>query len=265
MESSRDDALPPITSDSLAEQAHRVIRAQILTGQLAAGELLKDSVLATTLGVSRAPVRQALDRLVQSGLATKLPNKPYRVVRIDPQSLSELQLLRFADESAAIIHLVTHRVPVEALQEELAELARLVAEDAGWAAIVDADLAFHRRVVSLTGLPRLLSRYDGICDQVRMWLASVEVPSFVVDTQVHRHVEMFESLVECQGTGDTRPAIALWEAHLLGDNRSMMHAGSAQDDEEELDAHEEPEAGDESGTGDEPGTDEDAAGSTWPG
>lgn len=225
-----EDVLPTIESNSLAEQAHRIIRSQILSGQLVAGELLKDSVLATQLGVSRAPVRQALDRLVQSGLATKLPNKPYRVVRIDPTSLSELQLLRFAVESAAIIHLVTHRVPVDALQEELDELARRVAAGAGWGPIVDADLAFHRRVVSLTGLPRLLIRYDGICDQVRMWLAAAEVTSFVVETQVHRHAEMFESLVECQRTGDTRPAITLWEAHLLGDNRSMLTAVSSGDD-----------------------------------
>ncbi len=211
-----------------------VIRGRILSGELGSGEWLKDSVLATELGTSRAPVREALERLVQSGLVTKSLNRPYRVVTIDADALSELKLLRFADESAAIIHLVAQRTPLDALDAHLERMARLSSDGSGWIPMVDADLAFHREIVAATQLPRLLSRFDGINDQIRTWLAGFDVPPIVMDTQVQRHTELRDCLVSCQRTQDMRPAVRLWEAHLLGDQgstswRSVSHPEDASD------------------------------------
>jgi DNA-binding GntR family transcriptional regulator len=201
------------------------IRARILSGELASGDWLKDSVLATELGTSRAPVREALERLVQSGLVTKTLNRPYRVVTIDAAALSELRLLRFADESAAIIHVVLNRTPLAALEAPLAEMERLTVAGAGWVSLVDVDLGFHRVLVAATGLPRLLSRFDGITDQIRAWLGAIEVPPIVAGTQLQRHVELRDTLVACQEAQDVRPAIRLWEAHLLGDHRASAFWG----------------------------------------
>jgi DNA-binding GntR family transcriptional regulator len=201
------------------------IRARILSGELASGDWLKDSVLATELGTSRAPVREALERLVQSGLVTKTLNRPYRVVTIDAAALSELRLLRFADESAAIIHVVLNRTPLAALEAPLAEMERLTVAGAGWVSLVDVDLGFHRALVAATGLPRLLSRFDGITDQIRAWLGGIEVPPIVAGTQLQRHVELRDTLVACQEAQDVRPAIRLWEAHLLGDHRASAFWG----------------------------------------
>jgi DNA-binding GntR family transcriptional regulator len=194
-----------------------VIRGRILSGELGSGQWLKDSVLATELGTSRAPVREALERLVQSGLVTKSLNRPYRVVTIDAGALSELRLLRFADESAAIIHLVANRDSLEALEPHLEQMKRLSDEGAGWAPLVDADLAFHREVVAATKLPRLMSRFDGITDQIRTWLRSFDVPPVVMDTQFQRHTELRDTLLASQQSQDMGPAMRLWEAHLLGD------------------------------------------------
>ncbi|NQX35870.1 GntR family transcriptional regulator [Herbiconiux sp. VKM Ac-2851] len=201
------------------------IRARILSGELASGDWLKDSVLATELGTSRAPVREALERLVQSGLVTKTLNRPYRVVTIDAAALSELRLLRFADESAAIIHVVLNCTPLAALEAPLAEMERLTVAGAGWVSLVDVDLEFHRALVAATGLPRLLSRFDGITDQIRAWLGGIEVPPIVAGTQLQRHVELRDTLVACQAAQDVRPAIRLWEAHLLGDHRASAFWG----------------------------------------
>ncbi|MFE4967582.1 GntR family transcriptional regulator [Streptomyces sp. NPDC056660] len=220
--SSGDGEWPAIVGSSLAQEAYALIRERILDGRLAGGAALKDSVLAAQMGVSRAPVRQALERLVQSGLASKLPNKPYRVVCIDAEALSELRLMRFADESAAIIQLVASGAVLEPLRERIREMAEVVAADGGWAPVVDADLAFHRELVRLTGLPRLTARFDGLCDQIRTWLNSVDVPLMVIETQVQRHTELLDALGRAQSTQDTQPAIAFWRAHILGDHRWVL-------------------------------------------
>lgn len=210
-----------IDSRPIADQVHTIIRERILSGQLAGGAPVKDSVLATELGVSRAPVRQALDRLALSGLVIKLPNKPCRVVSIDREALSELQLLRFADESAAIYFLVANHSDLSPLQDRL-EAIDHASESGRWTQIAQADLAFHREVVALTGLPRLISRIDDIFDQVRTWLNSTDPPELIVSTQLQRHVELTELLLEAQRTRDPRPAITAWEAHILGDRREQL-------------------------------------------
>jgi DNA-binding GntR family transcriptional regulator len=198
------------------------IRARILSGELGSGAWLKDSVLAAEFGTSRAPVREALERLVQSGLVTKAANKPYRVVVIDPDALSELRLLRFAYESAAIVHLVANRMPLTALEPHLRLMEDLAADGADWVRLVDVDFAFHREIVAATGLPRLVARFDGIDDQIRTWLRGVDVPPIVAETQVLRHTELRDTLLACQKSHDSAPALRLWEAHLLGDARRAV-------------------------------------------
>ncbi|MFJ2755185.1 GntR family transcriptional regulator [Nocardioides sp. NPDC087217] len=219
MTGSANDAV--IDSRPIADRVHAIIRKRILSGQLAGGAPVKDSVLATELGVSRAPVRQALDRLALSGLVIKLPNKPCRVVSIDRESLSELQLLRFADESAAIHFLVANQSDLSPLRDRLKAIER-AAESGRWSQIAQADLAFHREVVALTGLPRLIARFDDILDQVHTWLTHADPPELVVSTQLQRHIELTELLLEAQRTHDGRPAIIAWEAHILGDRREQL-------------------------------------------
>jgi DNA-binding GntR family transcriptional regulator len=199
-----------------------IIRGRILSGELRSGEWLKDSVLATEFGTSRAPVREALERLVQSGLLTKSLNKPYQVVTIDAAALSELRLLRFADESAAIIFLVANRTPLHGLDDHLQRMAKLLDSGAGWSELVDVDLDFHREIVAATTLPRLLSRFDGINHQIRAWLGSIEVPPIVAETQLQRHIELKDTLLLSQQTQDVSPAIRLWEAHLLGNHHDSV-------------------------------------------
>ena len=65
----RDDALfQPIAQDSLGSRVARRLRDAIITGRLAEGERLVETVLAEQFGVSRSPVREALTQLLGEGL-----------------------------------------------------------------------------------------------------------------------------------------------------------------------------------------------------
>ena len=56
------------TSALLAEQVHARLRADILLARLRPGEPMSENQLAQRLGVSRTPVREAIQRLVREGL-----------------------------------------------------------------------------------------------------------------------------------------------------------------------------------------------------
>ena len=65
----------PLARGLLRDDVYRRLREAIVDGTLAPGEQLRDGELATWLGVSRTPVREALLRLQQAGLVTATPGR----------------------------------------------------------------------------------------------------------------------------------------------------------------------------------------------
>ncbi|WP_367651858.1 hypothetical protein [Curtobacterium sp. MCPF17_052] len=62
---------------------------------MAPGSEVRDSVIAKSMGISRVPVRDACNLLVQSGLLSKQEHHPYRVREFSEADLGELQLIRW--------------------------------------------------------------------------------------------------------------------------------------------------------------------------
>ncbi len=75
--------LEPVRRPLLRETAHRLIREAIVRGELPPGSVVRDAELAERLGLSRAPVRDALARLADEGLVRTKPQSHTRVTPID--------------------------------------------------------------------------------------------------------------------------------------------------------------------------------------
>lgn len=73
----------------LGDEVYSRVGEAILDGRLAPGERLRDQELAEWLGVSRTPVREALQRLARTGLVEVSPNRYTRVSIPDPALLKE--------------------------------------------------------------------------------------------------------------------------------------------------------------------------------
>jgi DNA-binding GntR family transcriptional regulator len=86
--------LRPVHRTLLRETAYEVIRDAIVRGDLAPGESVSNAELAARLGLSRAPVRDALTRLTAEGL---VETKPQSYTRITPL------LLRHVRDAAAVV------------------------------------------------------------------------------------------------------------------------------------------------------------------
>ncbi|MFD0902432.1 GntR family transcriptional regulator [Actinomadura sediminis] len=77
-----------------ADVAYDAVRRMILSGDAAAGSRLGEAELAETLGLSRTPVREALQRLGSDGLVEVLPHRGARVVEWTREDLAEIFELR---------------------------------------------------------------------------------------------------------------------------------------------------------------------------
>lgn len=96
-----DDVTPAL---SARERTYTYLRQAIVSGEMAGGRRVVEEQIASDLGVSRTPVREALQRLATEGLIVRLRRGHLEVVSISPAERAELHLLRLAvDEVVATL------------------------------------------------------------------------------------------------------------------------------------------------------------------
>ncbi len=160
---------PVLSRQGLTEAVEQAIRRAILEGRLAAGDRLVESRISEELGVSRAPVREALARLAQRGLVVSLVNRGTFVVRLGPDDVRELFTLRTLLEGHAAARVASSRGPGDlAYLEQLAESAHEAARLDNVEAASERDLEFSAHLVELCGSRRLAQIWQGVVDQLRL-------------------------------------------------------------------------------------------------
>ncbi len=94
--------LSPVTEPvPLPDKAYSAIRAAILSFQLEPGAPLVEKDLASQLGISKIPLREALHQLENDGLVTRVPYKGVYVSRLTTKEAAELAIIRGALEGLA--------------------------------------------------------------------------------------------------------------------------------------------------------------------
>ena len=206
----------------LRDAAYARLRDWILDGTLAPDEQLRDEALAKALGMSRTPVREALQRLQDDGLVTTTPSLRTFVSPVTLTQAREVYPMVAALEALALRLALPH-VTDKALSDMRAANERLAAalrgEDAG--AALDADLALHAAFTHVSGNGELVATLDTLKSKVRriervFWGGADRTPS------VQDHTELIAALES--GDGEAARAILArnWERGL-----SWIHADGA--------------------------------------
>ncbi|WP_037574275.1 GntR family transcriptional regulator [Phaeacidiphilus oryzae] len=197
------------------EPASTIIAAQlteaIMDGTLAPGTQLGEAELAGQLGVSRGPLREALQRLVQQGIAVSAPHRGVFVTTLDEDDVRDIYLARTAMESAAC-RLVLQRDP-QRTADRLAKVHRTMAAAArrgNLTAIGTADTEFHQVLVEESGSPRLRRICETLFVETRMCLSALTGEHPDPDALVEEHAALIEALRE----EDEPRLLALIEEHM---------------------------------------------------
>lgn len=137
---------------SLGERAYRRLRESIVQGMLPAGRKISERSIATELGISAQPVREALRRLEQDGMVVTLPRRGTVVAEVGPAQLAELGRIRAALEGVACA-LAAERVDAAAIATLAAILGRMQAgtEARDTEALDEANEEFHAVIHQATG------------------------------------------------------------------------------------------------------------------
>src|SRR5579863_4524650 len=94
--------LARIERETVQERVYAVLRDQLMRGGFEPGQKLKIAELASALGTSAMPVRDALNRLAAERAVESLPNRGVRVPALSKDSLQDLMEARFAVEGLAV-------------------------------------------------------------------------------------------------------------------------------------------------------------------
>lgn len=204
---------PPtqIPRATFASMVGERIRSSIIDGSLLPGSQLNEVELAASYGVSRGPVREALQRLIQEGLLRSAPHRGVFVPVMSSDDIDDIYLAREALETAAVRRIAgTPRA-----ESACKELDRIVgamtkAESAGdWETVANRDLDFHTELVASAGSQRLERMFTTVISETRLCLSVLTTADGAREDLVDEHRRVSERIRE----GDTEGAVAVLKKH----------------------------------------------------
>jgi DNA-binding GntR family transcriptional regulator len=178
---------------------YRVLRAAILDGSVPPGGQLREAHIASDLGISRSPLREALTKLEEEGLVVRIPFRGAFVAEVSAQDVAEIASIRLRVEPFA------GELSMEALRGRERPVLMRTIEDLNRAteekdipASIDAHLRFHRLFYEFSGHSILQNLWNGWESKLRLYLA-LDHRSY---GNVHDIALEHEGLVACVLEGD---------------------------------------------------------------
>jgi DNA-binding GntR family transcriptional regulator len=190
-------ALALLQTASKRDQAAEALREAILGGEIIPGERIVESRIARQLGISQAPVREAMALLERQGLVVRIHNRGTFVSRLHGRELRELFTLR------AVLDAFSARLAAERATE--AEVERLramlavmrdaeVANDI--AKLTEVHLQLHEAIYRMSGHELLVQIFDQIHPRMALALTFAENLFSAEGHETDCHVPLVDALAE---------------------------------------------------------------------
>lgn len=159
----------PAAGETLAEQAYRCLKQRLFDFEVLPGDRLSETELADSLGLSRTPLRQALQRLQHEGLVDSLPRLGWVVAPLEFDRLDALYDFRVLIEC----HAVRVCCAMDGDRPGLAEMAAIWLVEPGKrlsdaARIGELDERFHEQLVAEAANPEMAKTHREITDRIRI-------------------------------------------------------------------------------------------------
>lgn len=214
-------SLTPVPRDSTPSIIAGRLRDAVARGEFRPGQQLTEAALAAAFGVSRGPLREAMQRLTQEGLLVSHRNRGLFVMELDEATIRDIYLARGAIERSAVRQVVELGAGADAAAlVALAEEMRAWEHDPTDPAVSELDMRFHEQLVALSRSPRLVLMHGTLLTQVRLCLAWMQGTYSSVDIRVTEHADIARALV----AGEADLADRLLVAHMEDGLRRVLAA-----------------------------------------
>lgn len=216
---------------SATDLAYEHIKAAIMSGRLAAGDRVKEELVAEEVGVSRTPIRHAMQKLAAQGFVEVLHNHGARVAAWNDADLAEITELRALLEGfgAGVAARKIDEATVDTLRALCASMERAAAQpsSADLETIAALNSRFHLTIIEATGNRRLSETIGNLAHPL---LVQRRFRAFGPQ-RLQRSMDHHRELVDALAARDADWAGAVMRAHILGSaGADRARAAAAQAD-----------------------------------
>ena len=218
------EATELIQKRPLKEDIFDVLHAKIISGVYKPGDWLRQDDLATQLGVSMTPVREALDLLVSTGLAERVPYCGVRVREMSTKDVVEAYGLRLILEA-----LIAREATKNIAHEQLAGLQAMLDEMKKHESLEEIAYArqlsreFHSAIAEASRNDLLIKLYAVVANAFPDWLlyeVLFRKPELLADSMASTYKEHI-AIVEALKEGDADKAVQKSIEHVLESGKGL--------------------------------------------
>lgn len=203
--------LPQIKNMSIREQSLDTLREAILSGELKPGQALTEMDLSRQLGVSRAPIREALRILNSEGLVATIPYHGTTVTRLIKDDIEEIYSMRILLESYALERVMAAGEPGQFKRlRDLVEGMVSAGNRGDLSAVNALDRDFHDALIEMSGHHLLAAIWQTVAMKVRQVMALVNRRNTDLTQIAHNHLPLLDAME----AGDSMRARELLRGHI---------------------------------------------------
>ncbi len=190
-----EELLRPRIPANLTEQAYKAIRDQLISGKLNGREHLTEGFFAATFGISKSPIREALNRLESDGLIRISPRRGAFVVEFSIHDVREIFELREALEALAVRNGVLDSKTLSSMKASVRAASAFLREN-DMLNYIREDTMFHARLAQCSSNARLRKILENVHDQTV--LLRCKTFHLTSHTSVKQHLHILTALEKGQ-------------------------------------------------------------------
>ncbi len=203
--------LSHLQSKSLREHIVDVLHEAILCGDLSPGQPLIETDLAAQLGVSRAPLREAIQILNSEGLVETIPRRGTRVSTLERKDIVELYSLRGVLEALAIRCIIDQSDPCDLRRlEAISERMLRAANQGNLRKVNELDHSFHDTLIAMSGHSLLQTTWNLVALRVRRVMTLRNMRNDDIRLVAYSHLPILDAIRDRDG----ERATSAIEAHV---------------------------------------------------
>jgi DNA-binding GntR family transcriptional regulator len=180
---------------SLKDRVYQNIKSQIITGTLKPGTRLPEAELSKAMNISRAPIREAFNRLEKEGFVTVIPRKGAAVSNITTQTIEDIFEIRESLESLAVKKSIG-KISIEELEkvgESFKKFINKTVDTENCIQYLALDKKFHDLLSQNCGNKKLIDLLANLQEQIH-WLRNISLKRITFAGSVKEHLAIIEAL-----------------------------------------------------------------------
>ncbi len=206
-------------SESLKFKVYKSLRLDIVSGKLKGGTRVTEIAVAESLGVSRTPVREALQKLAQERFLKSIPKAGYMVEDLSDNEIQDLFTTRMEIEQIAIQKAMDN-ITVDELKEldDNLEQTKMFIKSGEHFKITELDIAFHTIIYKAARSKSLFQICKNLSDLTIKYRHGLNLLPNLWNELLQQHIKIYQALL----TKDKSKTAQIIEQHAAYEKSKLM-------------------------------------------